>query len=465
MPKRYEQILAQMIAKVVARGGLTDITDASAFKHILAAAARQDDEQYYQMTLLLQLFSIDSAVGDDLDARAAEIQPGDLTRYVAQRATGTVVFSRSGTSGTTAIPINTKVKTVGGLVFTTTAAGSITPTSPEQITGHGVGRDSGTVPVLADLPGAAGNVAAYTITKFEVKPAGVGEVTNIVGCLNGSDKELDDSFRARLKAYIRSLSRSTPEAIETNVLGQALATGETVRFAKVWEDPVNRGSVWLYIDDGTGQAETTELVTGEVVTEGLAGPPPDTAVGGETRLFLDNIAVKDSVAFTLTSSIRGALVAGTDYDLVAPWGLLLFDPALVTGESITATYTRYTGLLELIQRVVDGDPLNRSVYPGLRAAGVLVRVAVPQVLIQNVQAVLTVMEGYDNTAVITAVKSALKNYINGLGISGDVIRNELIAVIMGVPGIYNCILTTPATDITMLDDQLARTTDSNLLIT
>jgi phage-related baseplate assembly protein len=119
----------------------------------------------------------------------------------------------------------------------------------------------------------------------------------------------------------------------------------------------------------------------------------------------------------------------------------------------------------LIQRVVDGDPLNRSVYPGLRAAGVLVRVAVPQVLIQNVQAVLTVMEGYDNTAVITAVKSALKNYINGLGISGDVIRNELIAVIMGVPGIYNCILTTPATDITMLDDQLARTTDSNLLIT
>jgi len=462
--KKYEQILAQMLAKVVTRAGLTDITDASPFKHILAAAARQDDEQYYQMVLLLRLFSIDSATGEDLDARAAEIQPAVITRGQAANATTTVVFSRPGTTGTITIPANSKVRTAGGSVFATTAVGTITPTSAEQITGHGIGRDSNAVTVIAVVAGAAGNVAADTITMFEAKPAGVNEVTNLAGAIGGADQETDDSFRARLKAYIRGLARCTPEALETNTLGAALSTGQTVRFAKTWEDPVNRGNVWLYIDDGTGQAETTETVTGENVTEGLSGPPADSAVGGETRLWLNHNAVRAASAFVLVSSVRGALVQGVDYDLVAPWGLLLFDPALVTGEVITATYVRYTGLIELVQKIVDGDPADRQNYPGLRAAGVLVRVNVPQVLIQNVLLTLTVSDGYDNTSVGTAVKQAVMDYINGLGISGDVVRNALIERIMSVAGVYNCMLVTPAADVTLLDDQLARTTDANIVI-
>ena len=88
VPKRHEQILAKMIAKVIARTNLSDVADSSYVKHILAAAARQDDEQYYQMTLLLQLFSIDKATGDDLDARAKDIQPATIIRIPAAKATG-----------------------------------------------------------------------------------------------------------------------------------------------------------------------------------------------------------------------------------------------------------------------------------------------------------------------------------------------------------------------------------------
>ena len=62
------------------------------------------------------------------------------------------------------------------------------------------------------------------------------------------------------------------------------------------------------------------------------------------------------------------------------------------------------------------------------------------------------------------MRTAIKDYINTLAISGDVIRSELIRRIMAVEGVYDVILTLPATNITMLDDQLARTTDVNVVI-
>ena len=125
-PRRQEQILADMIARVVTRTALSDVADSSSKKQMLAAAAREDDEIYFQMENLLTLFSIDTATGDDLDERAAEIQPAIITRSLANKATGTVVFSRAGTTGTDNIPIGTVVKTTDGTSFQTTAAAETT---------------------------------------------------------------------------------------------------------------------------------------------------------------------------------------------------------------------------------------------------------------------------------------------------------------------------------------------------
>jgi uncharacterized phage protein gp47/JayE len=465
-PKRFEQIFVAMLAKVVTRTDLSDIVDTSVIKHLLAAAARQDDEQYFQMTLLLDLFSIDRAAGEDLDERAKDIQPAIITRRQAVSATGNVVFSRAGTTGTVIVPAGTKVKTADGKLFTTTAPATITPTSPEQIPPHGVGRDSNAVGAVASVPGSDGNVASDTIIKFDSKPAGVDEVTNPNPFQFGLDQETDDEFRGRLKRYIASLPRSTVEAIEQGVLGQTdPTTGSTVLFVKVIEDYLVRGDFTVYIDDGTGTAETSQAVTGEIVTLGLAGPPPDTAVGGEQYLWLQNYPVKLSVGVAMVSSIRGLLTMGTDFVVNEASGQIYFTPALAAGEQLIAGYTHYTGLIQYVQKVVDGDPADRANFPGLRAAGTLAYVRVPQVLIQTVVASITVKEGYVQTDVKTAVKEEVKRYVNGLGISGDVVRNEMIKRIMTVDGVYNVVLTTPAADVIMLDDQLPRTTDLNITIT
>lgn len=457
VPKRFEQIFAGMIARVVARSGLTDVADTSVTKHILAAAARSDDQIYFQMSNLQDLFDLDKASGDDLDLRAGEIQPGVVTRIAAAPAVGQVQFSRStaATSNIT-IAVGTKVRTGDGDVFTTTTVGTIA-------TGQTL---SNLVSATADVPGSAGNVAAATIVRFVNKPTNVDEVTNPSPFQFGRDRESDDSFRQRIRDFIAGLARCTPRAIEVALLGQQdETTGATILFSSVVEDPVNRGDVTVFIDDGTGAAAQTLTVLNENVTEGLIGPPPDSAVGGEERLFLDNRPINIDAGLTLTSSIRGALTQDAQYVVNPATGQINFTPALVAGEQIFATYEYFTGLVALAQKIVDGDASDRENFPGLRAAGVLVRVLTPQVLLQNVVAILAVDENFEDSVVQANVAAAVQDYINTLDIGNDVVRNQLIRFIMAVPGVLNVDLQQPATDITILDDQLARTTASNITIT
>lgn len=539
--KRFDQILTQFLAKIVSRTNLSDISDSSVLKHLLAAVARGIDELYYNASLLRDLFDLDRTTGDDLDERAAEIQPGLIFRNAAVKASGNLVFSRAGTVGTTTIPTGTQVSTASGEVFTTTGVGTITAASPEQIAGHGVGRDSNLVGAVANEPGLVGNVASDTIIKFQQKPAGVNEVTNPAAFLHGLDKESDDSFRNRIKQYIAGLARSTVNALESGVLGaQDEDTGATIMFTKAVEDIVDRGEVTIYIDDGTGSAEssavnkgtalagayqwaggvadpttvlvndTSDVLVGDFIgldangqffeidsinagvsvdvlnpggltlptdagvgtsyknpenlTEGLGGGGGDAAIGGEEYLNLDNVPIKPSVTYRIISSTRGLLVENTHYYLNSASGQVNFIVALVADEYVFGTYTNYTGLIQLAQLIVDGDPDDRATYPGIRAAGILVWVRVPTNMIQNVVANVVIAEGYDDSATEDSVAEAIKSYINGLGISGDVLRAELISRMMSVAGVANVVLTTPTTDVVLLDDQLARTTDLNISI-
>lgn len=465
--KRYEQLLQQFINTVVARTGLNDITDSSVFKHLLAAPARGLDEVYYQLTLILEMFSLDKAVGEDLDERAAEVQPVGQVRIAAVKAVGEVVFGRSGTSGTVPIPVGTKVKTPSGLFFQTTAEGSIPNASTT----------SGPIAALAVEAGAAGNVAIGSITKFDNKPVGVETVTNPAAFVGGQDKETDDAFRERIKSYIRSLPRGTIEALEFYALGASLDDGQRVAYAHAVEDAVNRGEVTLYIDDGAGTAESVgTAVVLENLTASLGGPPSgNSALGGEVFLYTNQKPIRAGT-FSLTKTPGGAQVLGVDYLVDLSSGQVKMTTALTNGDVVEASYTPYDGLIAEVQKIVDGDPADRENYPGIRAGGVRVQVLAPVVLQQLVVATVLVAEGYTKGtdlgggvytpgSVLEQVAQAISSYINNLGISGDVLRAELIAAIMGVPGVVNTSVTSPASDIVLLDEQLPRILTSNITLT
>jgi uncharacterized phage protein gp47/JayE len=444
--KTYEQILQQEINDVVSMTALVDVTDTSSFKHMLAAPARQMDEIYFQMGIVLTMFSLDTATGEDLDARGAEVQPVGQTRIQAQKSTGTVVFGRSGTAGAVNIPVGTTVKTPSGISFKTTALGTIPDLSSV----------SGSVPAIAVIAGASGNVAGGTVSRFESRPAGVNTVTNDTDFTAGFDQEGDDAFRRRIKNYIKSLPRSMVSGLEFIATSQALPTGQRVVFSKAVEDPFNLGEVTLYIDDGSGTAESSTVVTGEILTTGFGGPPSGNgALGGEVFLFTNFKPVREgSYSFTKNA---GALVEGVDYLFDPTSGKVKMTVALVNGDVIASpSYTAETGLVAQVQKAIDGDPADRDNFPGWRAAGVRVHVKVPSILQQLVTGTVLILEGFDRTTVLTSCKQAVLTYINNLGVSGDVVLAELIRYIMEVPGVANLSLTSPTEDVIVLDDQLPR---------
>lgn len=88
-PRTFDQILNDMIAYMQSRTIVSDYNVGSVIRTILEAAALEDDEQYFQMVQLLDLFSYTTAAGEDLDRRLADF---GITRRSAKPATAVVKF-------------------------------------------------------------------------------------------------------------------------------------------------------------------------------------------------------------------------------------------------------------------------------------------------------------------------------------------------------------------------------------
>jgi uncharacterized phage protein gp47/JayE len=121
-PRSFNTILTDMVAYVQSRTELTDFTVGSSIRTVLEAAALEDDEQYYQMVQLLDIFSYTTAAGENLDRRLADF---NIVRIDAQTAFGLVAFT------------NGNIKT--GLAASDAVSGSTSVTvfdsSPFPVTG------------------------------------------------------------------------------------------------------------------------------------------------------------------------------------------------------------------------------------------------------------------------------------------------------------------------------------------
>lgn len=88
-PRTYEQIVNDMIAYVQANTDISDFSVGSVARTLIEAAALEDDEQYFQMSQILESFSIFSATGERLDRRVADY---GISRIPAQAAVGKLKF-------------------------------------------------------------------------------------------------------------------------------------------------------------------------------------------------------------------------------------------------------------------------------------------------------------------------------------------------------------------------------------
>jgi uncharacterized phage protein gp47/JayE len=449
-----------MISRVVARSSLTDVTDASRFKRFLAGVANELDGVYYQLVRVADVWALDRATGEDLDRRVADLQPLGLVRLGPRRATGNLVFSRRVvTADTRIIPAGTVVLTNAGLAFRTLREVEITPTSAVQIAGHVVGQDSIPVPAVAIAPGSSGNVVVGAVRRLQGSIVGVDDATNVSAFVAGRNGESDDQLRARAKAYLVSLARCGARAIEYAAIGLSDGTREVV-FARAIRNPLRRGDVNLWIDDGNGTAETTANVTNELVSSGLLGPPPNTTVGGEEFLPLDFAPVRLESAWEVR--VNGTALVNNSTVFLSPTdGELRFLPALPSAAEIRADYVRYTGLIPVVQQTITGIYGNADL-PGWGAAGNQVRVRAPRVVSPAIAGTLFLSEGTDRASAILSATDATTRLVNGGGISDDVVIAQIIEAVMGIPGVTDFVPDLPTENVVVLDDEIARITSANV---
>lgn len=244
--KLYREILADMQAWMIAnQDRVTDFNSGGVLASFLEASARQFEEAYVRVK-----------TGFETYLPLLPYEVFGFERKPGLYAAGTVVFSRSDTSGAVSIPSGTIVGTESGILFETQEDGTIADGST----------DSASVSIRASETGTAGNVPAGTVTTIVSTVAGVETVTNAAQLTGGQDDETITEFKRRFRQYIDGLGKSNVHGLVSAALAQ-----EGVRSASLVEHfPPDSGiyNASLYIDDGAGNAPDALIETVQTVIDG-----------------------------------------------------------------------------------------------------------------------------------------------------------------------------------------------------
>ena len=319
-------------------------------------------------------------------------------------------------------------------------------------------------------------------------------VKNVTLVSGGSDIENDSSFRSRIKLYLKSLARATPHSIESALLGAMdPVTEQVIQVAKVHELPEpDLGRVHVYVDNQQGMAaQHTDHNISTTTAENLVGTGSTLATAGQRLFYFDNIPVKNLSEITIEHTLHpvgsntprtllledasGDTIPGAEATVNLGSGRVVlktsaFPTGLGAGDRLEARYSWYTGILALAQKIIEGDPNDRTNYPGYRAAGVDVRVVPPTVLYQHVEAEIKIDSGFNQVDVLDSCKASIMNYVNTLGIGEDFVITELVFAIQKIPGVYDVVFTsagerTTRDNVSIGEYELARILSLDVVLT
>jgi uncharacterized phage protein gp47/JayE len=211
--------------------------------------------------------------------------------------------------------------------------------------------------------------------------------------------------------------------------------------------------------------------------------PADHALAGQTLIDpnYNLFTITDNVGGAITVTVVGGLnplagayavlsssflTLGTDYLFNETTGDIELTSPLGQGFALFATpsggvaYTYYTGLIQEVQRVLNGDPSNLTVYPGVKATGVKLKVQAPAALNVSLTLAVYTSSGVSEAALLSSVQTAVQTYVNGLSVGDDVILAKIVEVTMQVPGVADCRILSPTSNIIVADGYLPRTRTS-----
>jgi len=163
-----------------------------------------------------------------------------------------------------------------------------------------------------------------------------------------------------------------------------------------------------------------------------------------------------------TSALTDSLGSVTEYvahaSVLEPWMTDSAQPiSLVRCYVHNGASATSGALVTRTQQVIDGyyDSSGAPV-PGWKAAGVQCIVAAASDQPINVTATVTIAPGFTSSDVLAAADSAVKAYLQGLGVGEDVRVSELVAIVRrDIDGAFNLSMSAPSADVTVADNAKA----------
>ena len=237
---------------------LIDLTIGSTLRAILEANAAL---ALWMQWLIVQVLATTRAAtsnGADLDTWIADFS---FSRLPSSPAAGQAVFSRFTPTLPALIPTGTTIRTSDGSQTFTVPIDVGNPAWNPAQSGYviGPGISGITLPIIANTPGASGNVQAASITLLASAIAGVDTVTNPAPLAGGLDAETDAAVRQRFASFLASRARATPLAIGHAILSVRQGISYTLQENVTPDGSTRMGNFVVTADDGSGAPSTTLL--------------------------------------------------------------------------------------------------------------------------------------------------------------------------------------------------------------
>ena len=311
-------------------------------------------------------------------------------------------------------------------------------------------------------------------TPLAIKTASIGVVDPETGQRVDSANIVEDFANDTVIVYIDDGTGLVPDYadFEASTLASPVTIGNTSLVLDSSTDFPTEGTVLVY--DGAdselieyiGVSSNTLLLESAAVANHVASTVvyqvdvvEDAATLNQRRFRLNHFPVVMGTLSIFSKSIAGVwtlLVDDTDYFINNGTGeFQLADlGGVTTGTMIVAHYDYYTNLIAQVQKVLEGDLNSPNTFPGVKAAGINLRVQEATVRRINVRASITAEQGFLETDLAPAVRRAIEDYINGLKVGSSVIVAKMIEAAYTVPGVRDIVVTTPSRNVVVLEDQL-----------
>ncbi len=431
-PRSHEQILRDLISKTVSRTELSDVSVGSSLFILLNSIALEIANTESRLSNLRRGYSIKNATGSDLDARCAELPPIGIRRKRNVNASGSCLKITRDVSTILSdllIPAGSSVQRgTDGIIY---------KTASDEIISAGF-TEIENVYIVCESGGIIGNAEQEAINTITNMPEGVTEVINTVALTNGIDIEDDVSLRNRATRYINSIGRVNKSTLEFLGTTFVSSSGQSFKFASVYEDPTKPGYCELVVDDGTGLInpgyDYPEIRTFVVPTNGTlfithARPVANPLNAGNIFITRDGVDI---------------IPQEGDFTSIPERGLLYFRQGfLQEGDIVEIKNLKlFKGLIAELQNEIEGNVNNALQLTGFRAAGTRVRVVTPQITDTFLKASIIVVPDEDATIINKRVQNAIIDYVNNLDIGQELIPSRLITHLIRTQRIISCNLKT-----------------------